>query len=577
MRLLNVSTLDFEEVADPATKKYAILSHTWVEGEEVSLQDWQKWRRKRRGWEDVAKRSGLAKILDACKMTQEYDLKYLWVDTNCIDKLSSAELSEAINSMFKWYSLSAICFAYLSDVRSPVHPGNNADSGWNRHLMKDSRWFTRGWTLQELVAPGIIYFFSYDWTVIGTRSDLSFIISTITAIEEKYLDGSNNFRLASIATRMSWAASRQTSRIEDMAYSLLGIFDINMPLLYGEGEGAFIRLQEEILKVSTDQTIFAWRFVDEIDWKQFRPHPNWVSVLAPSPICFFHSKSVEKAPSGQLGAYLETWSMTNLGFTMHLPLLYTTNSRRLFAVLQCTEQEASLLCIPVIKINGELVRAAWPPEPLPLCRLNKQPHPVSVYLPRFNRYGSREEIWESPTFIQPPLLLVFITTSLVGYDVEGWITTPGVEFYSDLGLLSIVDDEHYEGVYLGFKKHDERRIKFTAVVFSDPLQLKIVSIWRKNFVHCQLWLADETFTSWKGLWGQRGDSDASISLGKMLPALLKPSMKLNKTAPNGVLTRTNPRYDLEAVLTIRDNSFQMLTGVGYTSVLIRAMDHALGF
>ena len=170
----------------------------------------------------------------------------------CIDKTSSAELSEAINSMFRWYQNAAVCYAFLSDVPSCL------DSSAMKLNLAKSRWFTRGWTLQELIAPANLIFFSMDWNPLGTKSQIHNILSSITGIEKKFLN-SENLELASIAKKMSWAASRKTSRIEDIAYSLLGIFDINMPLIYGEGKRAFKRLQEELLKTRTDDhSLFAW-------------------------------------------------------------------------------------------------------------------------------------------------------------------------------------------------------------------------------------------------------------------------------------------------------------------------------
>ncbi|KAI1208125.1 uncharacterized protein F4807DRAFT_154026 [Annulohypoxylon truncatum] len=153
--------------------------------------------------------------------------------------------------MFRWYQDSRICYAYLSDVSrdAPL----TLDSEFSR-----SRWYTRGWTLQELIAPADLRFYSKDWCLLGNKSELSPIIHFITHIEPKFLD-SKNLELASVAKRMSWASNRNTSRVEDIAYCLLGIFDVNMPLLYGEGKKAFRRLQEEIIKVRfDDHSIFAW-------------------------------------------------------------------------------------------------------------------------------------------------------------------------------------------------------------------------------------------------------------------------------------------------------------------------------
>ncbi|KAF2113731.1 hypothetical protein BDV96DRAFT_461546, partial [Lophiotrema nucula] len=188
-------------------------------------------------------------------------------DLFCIDKSSSAELSEAINSMYNWYSNSACCYAFLSDLA----PLSN---------LRHCRWFTRGWTLQELIAPQFIVFYDKDWVISGRKGRPSLmtpvhrnhlfatpdpgferLLSGITGIPSAVLSESRDLSLRrqySIAKIMSWAAHRRTTRLEDMAYCLLGLFNINMPLLYGEGEKAFIRLQEEIIKETTDLSLFAW-------------------------------------------------------------------------------------------------------------------------------------------------------------------------------------------------------------------------------------------------------------------------------------------------------------------------------
>ena len=170
---------------------------------------------------------------------------HLTIRSCCIDKTSSAELSEAINSMFRWYRTAAICYAYLSNVNDPCE-------------LERSRWFTRGWTLQKLVAPKEVLFYSSDWTLLGSKLQISDKLSQITSIDTEVLV-TGAFNHVSIAGRMSWAASRQTTRVEDLAYCLMGIFDINMPLLYGEGKKSFIRLQEIISRVSPDDfSLFAW-------------------------------------------------------------------------------------------------------------------------------------------------------------------------------------------------------------------------------------------------------------------------------------------------------------------------------
>ncbi|KAI0160630.1 hypothetical protein GGR57DRAFT_519501 [Xylariaceae sp. FL1272] len=440
MRLIDVNTLDFVEISEAAVVSFAILSHTWSDGQEVSLQDWNRWRAKEPGWSKINARSGLQKILKACVVTQGYELEYLWVDTNCIDKLSSAELSEAINSMFAWYSQPYICLAYLADVHSVRH-GNKLDMPMIQTEMRKSRWFTRGWTLQELLAPRTIQFFTDDWVHIGTKASLSLILASITDIEEQYLLSEMSIHDASIGTRMSWAALRQTSRVEDQAYSLLGLFDINMPLLYGEGEKAFMRLQEEILKVSTDKSIFAWRFVEQSDRYKFQPYPSWVSFLAPHPVCFLNFSLDLKNESVRLEPTTEIWAMTNIGLTMHLPLLATTGERHFFAVLHC-DNFGTLVCIPVIRIKDgqdRFIRATWAPEPIKLRGLPYHPNIVALYAPRHPRRGYREEFWYTPTFEQTPTSLVVLATSGLSLVTERRATSSTVTFYPDVGCLQVAN------------------------------------------------------------------------------------------------------------------------------------------
>ncbi|KAK1472756.1 HET domain-containing protein [Colletotrichum cuscutae] len=204
---------------------------------------------------DHTKKRGYTKIDGICCLAARNGFKWVWVDTCCIDNTSSAELSEAINSMYKWYKDSSTCYAYLEDVQQGDDP-----SSFDRQLC-NSRWFTRGWTLQELLAPETVEFFDAAWENLGTRSSLAPKIESITKIPTDFLERNEEspaIRSAKIAMRMSWAARRQTTRVEDRAYSLLGIFDVNMPLLYGEGEGAFERLQIEIMKKPSDDSILAW-------------------------------------------------------------------------------------------------------------------------------------------------------------------------------------------------------------------------------------------------------------------------------------------------------------------------------
>ncbi|OAG06035.1 HET-domain-containing protein, partial [Paraphaeosphaeria sporulosa] len=265
MRLLSTKSLQLEQFNDEERlPPYAILSHTWGE-EEVTLDDLLR--------EHVQTMIGYRKIEQTCRIAAQDGFGYVWIDTCCIDKSSSAELSEAINSMFRWYALSQKCYAYLEDL--VWHEGQSSGVGshqyGNAHSLQRSRWFTRGWTLQELIAPSEVYFYDKYWTLTGTRTALADILAKITSVDlevlvnlDLYISRTQHLKVflreRSVAQRMSWASKRKTTRPEDLAYCLLGIFDIHMPLLYGEGiEKAFRRLQMEILRYSTDQSILAWK------------------------------------------------------------------------------------------------------------------------------------------------------------------------------------------------------------------------------------------------------------------------------------------------------------------------------
>jgi hypothetical protein len=189
-------------------------------------------------------------------------MEWCWADTYCIDKSSSADLSEAINSMYAWYRAAEVCHVYLSDYNGPpATDDQRIESSWFYYRQfAGCRWWERGWTLQELLAPSKVKFWNHDWSFIGRLNQLVKTVSSITGIDELALLGAQPMQEIPVAKRISWASKRQTTRVEDEAYSLLGIFDVNMPLIYGEGRRAYRRLCEEILKRSTDLSIFAWDY-----------------------------------------------------------------------------------------------------------------------------------------------------------------------------------------------------------------------------------------------------------------------------------------------------------------------------
>lgn len=277
MRLINVHTYKLRDVmGDLSTyPSYAILSHTW-EKDEVSYRDMEDL--------SVAKcKRGFKKIEMCCRQAAADGYRWAWVDTCCIDQTSSAELSEAINSMYKWYESSMVCYAYLSDVASVEKFKQKINS-----KSAAPRWFKRGWTLQELIAPLRVKFFSKGWRFLGSKQELSGLLSNWTGIQLSVLEHQVTIHDVSVANRMHWASKRRTTRVEDIAYCLLGIFDVNMPLLYGEGMRAFERLQEQILSTTNDSTIFLWQLRDPDQcpsrpWLQTATTNRLGSMFASSP------------------------------------------------------------------------------------------------------------------------------------------------------------------------------------------------------------------------------------------------------------------------------------------------------
>ncbi|KAM0420135.1 hypothetical protein ACHAPD_003704 [Fusarium lateritium] len=366
MRLLNVDTLELEWFPGNHKPPYAILSHTWG-SEEIMLQDVASLR--------TGQGAGFTKTRAACAEASRRGFDYVWVDTCCIDKSSSAELSEAINSMFKWYENSEICFAYLDDVYTSF--------GDIRKSMSQSRWFTRGWTLQELLAPNELIFFSSDWSVIGTRHEYAGIVSDITGIEQKYLESQDTISVqarqvlissATVAQKMDWASKRTTTRGEDMSYCLLGLFGINIPLLYGEGpERAFFRLQEAIVRDPTvfDVTLLAWDIATpktmSPSWRVEKPsywtpafgfliqtgHP-WYHLQPPnqdSDIQGLFARSINSFSGSQELALVKVdvdRSLTDRGLSIKLPV---SSDSQPYLILSCHMKNDPwrLLALPIVR------------------------------------------------------------------------------------------------------------------------------------------------------------------------------------------------------------------------------------
>ncbi|PMD30347.1 HET-domain-containing protein [Hyaloscypha variabilis F] len=307
MRLLHTKTLKLHEFFGTSIPPYTILSHTWDEGE-VSFQELQSGSGE--------SKAGYDKIRGCCEIAASDGFEYAWVDTCCIDKTSSAELSEAINSMYSWYRTSDVCYVYLADVLP------NLDAKARDEAIRKSRWFTRGWTLQELIAPSSVIFYDSRWHELGTKESLEILISDITKIDGAVLRDADKIESFSVAQRMSWASTRVTTRVEDIAYCLLGIFGVHMPMLYGEGDHAFVRLQEEIMRTTADHSIFAWTREGSLH-----------GLLAHTPAWFRRSGDIVCSQSHVLTD--DSFSVTNKGIHLYLPTRPTATPDLCLAVLSC--------------------------------------------------------------------------------------------------------------------------------------------------------------------------------------------------------------------------------------------------
>ncbi|KAJ4290293.1 hypothetical protein N0V90_010509 [Kalmusia sp. IMI 367209] len=261
MRLLrrcDIGGYSLTQFNDDTTPSYAILSHTWgADAEEVTFDDINN---------DVDNdKPGYEKIQFCGEQAARDGLEWFWIDTCCINKSNKAELSQAIKSMFRWYQNATKCYVYLSDVSTVKRKTSGKIVHWESAL-RGSRWFTRGWTLQELLAPRSIDFFSRERKFLGSKISLTQQIHEITGIPKAAIRGARLSQFT-IDERLLWIEHRQTKLAEDRAYSLLGLFNVYIAPLYGEGtEGAFRRLLDEVHKLN--RCIQAIRLTDPRDDKR---------------------------------------------------------------------------------------------------------------------------------------------------------------------------------------------------------------------------------------------------------------------------------------------------------------------
>lgn len=397
-RFLNTSTGEFEWHNHPESVIYAILSHVWRDTERggeqsyqdvLQLQDAMVESLRRQKTAVLSELTGLDslrpsliqrvsnplallgnrctssynvlshpalsdKIKGVCTVAREAGFRLVWSDACCIDKSSSAELSEAINSMYEWYRLAHVCYVHLEDVPDGDVPSDHASR------FRDSKWHKRGWTLQELIAPERIEFLTRTWRFLGTKIGLASTLEEITGVDFDILTGRTTVDSANVARRMSWAAERETSRIEDQAYSLMGIFGVHMSPIYGEGDNAFLRLQEEIIRTIPDHSIFAWGYGPD---GLLRPLE---SLFCDEHDCFYSDRGLlARSPKSFVGSHnLTLLSPSDLA--SRLGLQGTKDVPPIHSLFTPQGVRVRLLCLDLKKMP-QLSAQLWEPLHLALC------------------------------------------------------------------------------------------------------------------------------------------------------------------------------------------------------------------
>ncbi|KAL4064876.1 heterokaryon incompatibility protein-domain-containing protein [Scleroderma yunnanense] len=363
------------------SKEYAILSHRWI-GKEIKYEEMVELAQMGEGERDeIRQRDGYKKIFYSCAQAAKDGHQWLWADTCCIDKRSSAELSEAINSMYRWYENSRVCYVYLHDVHGSSFPTARNDTTY-ANSNGYPEWFSRGWTLQEMIAPSHVQFFNKNWKPIGDKRMLAHTLKEITRVPEQILrDGLSSSRPC-VAQIMSWAAKRMTTRVEDRAYSLLGLLDVNMPMLYGEGKKAFQRLQLEIIRMSNDQSIFAWLGNDRTS-----------SILADDPSYFVYCNEMESMDRNE---YIEALEEIIPAEDRH-----SIDDNRFGTYLTTNRGIQIWMLLRSLK-DSDLVFEAWLP-----CRSHPSSRPVRITLAlwksnyyRYSAPGERSPGEQTPEFRQ---------------------------------------------------------------------------------------------------------------------------------------------------------------------------------
>ncbi|CAJ2504393.1 Uu.00g117870.m01.CDS01 [Anthostomella pinea] len=410
MRLLHAKTLTLHEFSGgDEIPQYAVLSHTWgAPSDEVTRKDlssWTSWCKRKAGW---------AKVKGCCRQALTDEIEYVWIDTCCIDRSDPADVAAAVESMWKYYTDARVCYVHLADVQhgtgtSPESP--NSD-------FRRSRWFTRGWTLPELLAPLYVRFYDAAWKYIGAKAELSQTVEDVTGISARILRDPGEVGRQSVACRMAWVARRETARREDLAYCLLGLFSVSMPIEYGEGRAkAFVRLQHQILASTRDPSIFAWGLQLPLsDGRRERK----VGILAETPSAFEHCAQVAPLDRGDDEPAFET---TGTGLRVLLPVLIDGRTGTALLNTECVVDDCCVV-LPLTRSStarNEFGRAPYSkPVLVPKTKLQDfAVRPINMQLPSRPHAVSRDmqvsiHRSEDPSFelveVYPPNALQDIQT-----------------------------------------------------------------------------------------------------------------------------------------------------------------------
>ncbi|KAI6007493.1 hypothetical protein EDC04DRAFT_2611339 [Pisolithus marmoratus] len=278
MYLLNVATQQLEDIHE--LRPYAILSHALQAGETVYFHQV--------GTESVRMQPGYEKVETCCEPARQGGLKYIWTDTCCANANNSAAYTETTTLAYTWYQQAHVCYTYLDDV------DGSEDSREKHSTFKRSRWFRLTWTLGELSAPKHV--------LLRERLDNDRNEGRpFECIHRDALEYPERVPCFSIATRMSWARGRTSTKHEDRVYALMGLFGVNLPILYGEGETrTFLKLQNEILKTTDDQSIFAWHSAGGASTSS-EYHSS--GLLADTSKCFADCGNIQQIPYDQWSRY----------------------------------------------------------------------------------------------------------------------------------------------------------------------------------------------------------------------------------------------------------------------------------